>query len=55
VKLRWDNTLKYSDAFRLKDQSRRLIADPNSDDGDRNFDKGIISNRLDLLSELDFA
>lgn len=55
VQLRWDNTLKYSDAFRLKDQSGKLIADPNSDDGDRNFDKGIISNRLDLLSELDFA
>lgn len=55
VQLRWDNTLKYSNAFRLKDQSGRLISDPNSDDGDRNFDKGIISNRLDLLSELDIA
>jgi Protein of unknown function (DUF1302) len=50
---RWDNTLKYSNAFRLKGQSAVLTSNPNLDDGDRNFDRGLISNRLDLLSEFD--
>lgn len=54
-KARWDNTVKYSTAFRLKSQSPGLIADANMDDGDRNFNKGLISNRIDLLSELDLS
>ena len=57
VKLRWDNTIKYSAAWRLKDPSDMLVNNPpasiNQDDGDRNFGKGLLSNRLDLLSELD--
>lgn len=61
--LRWDNTLKYSTAFRMRDQSSALINDDasrnraniNLDDGDRNFDKGLVSNRLDLFSELDIS
>lgn len=55
VKIRWDNTFKYSAAARLKDQSVELVADPNQDDGDRNFKKGLISNRLDWLTELDIS
>lgn len=51
--LRWDNTFKYSAGFRLKARSNTLINDVNYDDGDRNFDKGLISNRLDWLTELD--
>lgn len=53
--LRWDNTVKYSNAFRLKDQSDVLTRNPNGDDGDRNFGRGLISNRLDLLSDLDLT
>jgi len=53
VKLRWDTTAKYSAAWRVKNRSDQLVADQNSDDGDRNFDRGLISNRLDLLSEMD--
>jgi hypothetical protein len=54
VKARWDNTIKYSIADRLKDRSSILTSDPNLDDGDRNFKKGgLISNRVDLLSEFD--
>jgi hypothetical protein len=53
--LRWDNTVKYSTAYRVKDQSASLIANINLDDGDRAFDKGIISNRFDLLSEFDLV
>jgi Protein of unknown function (DUF1302) len=55
LQVRWDNTVKYSAAFRLKDQSPVIIADRNADDGDRNFDQGLISNRLDLLSEFDLS
>src|SRR5437870_3248377 len=42
VELRWDNTLKYGAAFRLKDRNADLLADPNADDGDRNFSPGIV-------------
>jgi len=53
LKVRWDNTFKYSGAYRLNDQSDTLIADANYDDGDRNFDSGLVSNRLDWLSEFE--
>lgn len=55
LKIRWDNTFKYSNAIRLKDRSDTLIADPNQDDGERNFNKGLVSNRIDLLSEFDLS
>lgn len=54
--VRWDNTVRYTAAFRLFPQdSALLLANPNWDDGDRNFNPGLISNRLDLLSELDIT
>lgn len=56
----WDNTLKYSSASRVNGRQDNIAAGPgtsvpnaNLDDGDRNFSSGLISNRLDLLSELD--
>lgn len=60
---RWDNTLKYSLGHRLNNRDSGLVNDDaaanvnnlNLDDGDRNFDRGIVSNRLDLLSELDIS
>jgi hypothetical protein len=66
VSIRWDNTFKYSVMQRLKDPSSALISTPtapppgniagaNFDDGDRNFQKGIASNRVDWLSELDLT
>lgn len=54
--IRWDNTVKYSVAKRLKDPSAALAsgdANVNQNDGDANFKKGTISNRWDLLSEID--
>ncbi|WP_409488458.1 DUF1302 domain-containing protein [Pseudomonas promysalinigenes] len=55
--LRWDNTVKYSTAWRTKDRSAALSseapASPNQNDGNNNFDKGLVSNRLDLFSEMD--
>lgn len=53
--LRLDNTLRYNFAYRTDPQDKAIVANPNADDGDRNFDKGIVSNRLDLLSELDLT
>ncbi len=58
-KLRWDTTVKYSLMQRLKDASPILSAQApltvNQDDGENNFKKGLVSNRLDLLTELDLA
>lgn len=51
--LRWDNTFRYGAAFRVKDQNPTMLRNSNADDGDRNFNKGLISNRIDILSELD--
>lgn len=56
LKVRWDNTVKYSAAWRVADRDSEVEStsyNPNLDDGDRNFGKGLISNRFDLLSELD--
>lgn len=53
VKINWDTAVKYSNGFRLKEASPTLISNPSLDDGDRNFSKGLISNRFDILSEFD--
>src|ERR1700704_5234708 len=56
LKLRWDNTVRYTLADRVHGQSSNLINGPittNQDDGDRSFNKGVISNRLDLFSEFE--
>lgn len=69
VKLRWDNTVKYSAGMRVKNPDDKLteFAPPpaggkggpaalNGNDGDLNFKAGrLISNRLDLLSEMDLV
>jgi hypothetical protein len=55
LNIRWDNTLRYTASFRLNPYSEDLVANPNADDGDRNFAPGLISNRFDFLSELDIA
>ncbi|ANI54701.1 hypothetical protein PDR5_29710 [Pseudomonas sp. DR 5-09] len=57
-KLRWDNTVKYSAAWRTQNPSSKLTKGQvalNQDDGDRAFKKGLISNRTDILSELDLS
>lgn len=55
VVLRWDNTFRYTLADRVKGHKKAIINNPNADDGDRNFDAGIVSNRLDILSEADLV
>lgn len=54
-KVVWDNTFTYSAVYRLDDQDEELISNANMDDGDRNFDAGLVMNRLDLFSELDIS
>jgi len=67
LKVRWDNTFKYSAAYRLRDPSNKIaggdpvvaplppfaLPGPQLDDGDRNFKKGVVSNRVDWFSEFD--
>lgn len=56
VKLRWDNTVKYSAAYRRHDADPVLAGDANLSDGDNNFArKGLVSSRFDLLSEVEAA
>ena len=56
VVLRWDNTVRYNLGQRTQGQDPAILANPNFDDGDRNFNKNsLIANRLDLLSELDLV
>ncbi len=54
IVLRWDNTIRVNLANRVEGQDRGILASPNFDDGDRNFDRGMVSERVDLLSEFDF-
>jgi len=55
--IRWDNTVKYSLGQRVQSPDSTLInpalSKGNVDDGNRNFAKGLMSNRADLLSEFD--
>ena len=57
MKVNWSNTFKYGAAARVTGQDPALVGNqvtsPNADDGDRNFGKGLISNRVEWLSELD--
>jgi hypothetical protein len=53
TRVTWNNTVRYGAAFRTSSQNPALLANANADDGDRNFNKGLISNRVELLSELD--
>lgn len=65
LRMRWDNTVNVSTSLRVKKQSGKLIDSANGgnnvdyganqDDGNRNFDKGFISERVDLLSEFELG
>jgi hypothetical protein len=49
-----DVTLTYSSQYRLDDQDGDLIADPNLDDANRNFDDGIVSNGLRGIADFEW-
>lgn len=53
VAVRWDNTVRYNATRRIESQDPTILRSVNIDDGDRNFNKGLVGNRVDLVSELD--
>lgn len=53
--IRFDNTVKYSNAYRVMEPSSKLTSDINLNDGDKNFKSGFVSNRVDILNDLDIA
>jgi hypothetical protein len=56
VSVRWDNTLKYGAGIRTASPSDYYVGNPNLNDGDAAFARhDMITNRVDLLSELDVA
>ncbi|MEJ8858834.1 DUF1302 domain-containing protein [Variovorax robiniae] len=56
VQVRLDNTVRYNYGKRVQGQDSTIIANPNYDDGDRNFNKGdTINNRVDVLTEFDLV
>ena len=56
VTIRWDNSVKYTLGARTASPSSFYLDNPNSNDGDGAFKKGgLVSNRVDLLTEFDFA
>ena len=55
VALRWDNTLRYTLGERAQAPNNKVISSSNFSDGDRNMSHGIVTDRLDLLSEADIV
>jgi len=55
ISMRWDNTVRLNVVDRVQAQDEAMLKNPNYDDGDRNFDRGRVFTRLDLLSEFDFV
>ena len=55
ITMRWDNTVRYNAGVRMQKQNPQILANPNFDDGDRNFGNGsLVTSRFDVLSEFDF-
>jgi hypothetical protein len=56
IKMRWDNTVRYTVGVRAEGQDQRLMRNYIYDEGDSKFKRGeIVTNRVDLLSEFDVS
>jgi hypothetical protein len=56
IELRWDNAIRYTAGVRVKDINKSFYGLPGYDETEGRFEKGdLVTNRLDLLSELDFT
>jgi len=56
LSVRWDNTFRYNLATRVEQRDSKIGNSALADEGTYSFDKGdIVSNRLDILSELDLV
>lgn len=55
IKINWDNSIRYNLGYRVGKADEAIMANPDLDDGERNFRSGIVTSRLDLLSEMDIS
>ncbi|MES3021827.1 MAG: DUF1302 family protein [Pseudomonadota bacterium] len=56
IELRWDNAIRYTGGVRAKGINKSFYGVAGYDETEGRFDKGdMVTNRLDLLSELDFT
>jgi hypothetical protein len=53
IVIRWDNTVRLNLVQRVESQDEAMMKNPNYDDGDRNFSRGKVFTRFDVLSEFD--
>jgi hypothetical protein len=53
LSIRFDNTVRLNVTSRLGDEDKAILANPNTDDGGRNFPQGSLFTRVDLLTEFD--
>jgi hypothetical protein len=53
LSIRFDNTVRLNVTSRVGDEDRAILANPNTDDGGRNFPQGSLFTRVDLLTEFD--
>lgn len=55
VQLRWDNSVRYNIGWRAQKQEEALAKSPTQHVSNNRFDRGdIVTNRIDVLSEMDF-
>ncbi|ENO87365.1 hypothetical protein C666_11250 [Thauera linaloolentis 47Lol = DSM 12138] len=56
LSIRLDNSVRYNLGVRTEGRNAKIANNPNFDESDARFDRGdIVTNRLDLLSELDIT
>ena len=56
VSIRWDNTVRFTSGVRVEGRNNLIGNSAISDEGTYSFDRGdFVTNRFDLLSELDFV
>jgi len=55
VTISLESTLSWTAGVRVASPNAQLLANPNGDDGDRNFRHGLVENRGDILEQLDAA
>jgi Protein of unknown function (DUF1302) len=56
VSIRWDNTIRYNLGLRVEGRDDKIGNSAVSDEGTYSFDNGsVVTNRIDILSELDFV
>ena len=53
LEINLDTTVGYSNIFRVNNPSKVILADPNTDDGDRNFQHGLVSNEFEVTPIFD--